>query len=163
MKINLRQSFQTGIASSVVHTFFVLIGFNAMLAGIISKLFVKKPSGPMPEAAYFIIYCLLLAILTGYIAARKNKGGKIGSKLLSGSLGGSALALGSLPILLILAALVTREVDPRLYLPQLSQDFMKATLLQLQPVTGIIANIGLFIIGGCAGALLDQLGRFRSL
>ena len=159
----VRQSVQTGISSGIVHTFFLLIGFNAMLGTIFANIVKVKQTGPIPKPVFLLVYCILLALLTGYAAARKLKSEPTSRRLLSGLVSGAVLGAVTLPVDIVFALLVIDKIDPRLYLSMLSQNFMSASLFNLSPFVGVAANFVVFLVGGFLGALLGQLGRLQVL
>lgn len=160
---SLRKSFQNGITTGVVQTFFVLIGFNAMLAGTIAKLVKVKPVDTVPAAGFLVLYCVLLAAIIGFSSGRKTRTESAPRRLIHGLMSGLGLAVVTLPVHVLLAVLVIDRVDPRVYFPQLSQPFMQVSLLSLPPFAGVAANAGIFIAAGCFGAALSLIGNIAAL
>lgn len=159
----LRQIIQPGVTAGIVHTFFVLIGFNAMLGNLFASILKVKQTSPIPQPVFLLIYCVLLAIFTGYTTARKSNRESAWSSLLAGAVGGVSLGVVTLLVNSVLALLVINEIDPRLYLSMLSKEFNNATLFNLSPFLGVAANFGVFLGGSVLGALINQVGKLPGL
>jgi ABC-type branched-subunit amino acid transport system permease subunit len=159
----LRTAFRGGVTASVVQTFFVLIGFNAMLAGILAKILKVKSTGTVPAAGFVVLYCVLLAAIVGFAAARKARSENPVQRLLHGLSSGFGLAIGTLLVNAVFAILVLSQTDPRVYLPQLSLPFMSVTLFNLPPFAGVAANAGIFLAAGGLGAALSLVGDIQTL
>jgi branched-chain amino acid transport system permease protein len=161
--VSLRKAFQTGITASVIQTFFVLIGFNAMLASILAKIVNVKQAGDVPGAVFILVYCVVLAALVGFVTAQRVRLEQPARSLVHGLAGSLGLAAGTLPVEIVLAFLVMNKVDPRVYMPELSQPFMQVTLFNLAAFTGVAANAGVFLISGLLGAALSLLLNLKAV
>jgi len=159
MKTLIRQSIRTGITFGIVQIFFVLIGFNSMIAVLLAKLSGIKNPGDIPAVKFYIIYTVLLGLWVGIAALSKKKSlpfiqfltASFSASLMTGILSG-VLDIG-------LAIILVKKVFIRDFLTVLSFDFIKATLFGLSPVSGILATIGLIVGGALVGSILIFLNR----
>ena len=155
MKAHLRQSLQTGLIFAIVHIFLVLIGFNALIGTLLSKISGVPLVGNLPAARFMALYTLLLALWAGLAASKRMKGKSISGSVALGAAAGFVLGLVAFLFSLGIAWFLINKVDFRQYLAVLSFDFIRATLFNLPPLTGAFATLGLFLGGAALGGLIN--------
>lgn len=157
MKNTLRTSLSSGAVFGVIHLFLVLIGFNTLIGTLLSRLVGNRFSGDFPPVGSLVVYTLLIAVFSGWAAAKKTSSDALSRNLVAGAAAGLVTGVCAFLLNLALGWLLTNKVDFRQYLAYLSFDFIRATLYQLPPLPGALTALGLFLSGGAVGGLLRGL------
>jgi len=163
MKTTIRQSIRTGVTFGIVHTFFILIAFNSMIAVMLAKISGIKNPGEIPEAKFYIAYTLLMGLWVGIAALNKKKSLSFGTKILSSFSTGLTVAVLAGLLDVILSVILVKKVFIRDFLSVLSFDFIKATLLGMTPVNGTLATMAFILIGALAGSCLVILNNLKAV
>jgi branched-chain amino acid transport system permease protein len=161
MKTLIRQSIRTGIIFGIVHIFFVLIGFNILLATLIAKLTGVVKPGAIPAPVYLILYTLLIGLWIGIAAVKKKDELKFGQKFLLSWLAGLVAGIMTGFLNGAMALLLVNKINARDVLTVLSFDFIKGTLFGLPPMEGILLTILCFASGSALGGALAALWKFK--
>lgn len=163
MKTLIRQAVRTGVTFGIVHIFFILIGFNAMIGILIAKISGIKQPGVIPAPVYLILYTVFLGLWAGISSLNKKDSLKAGQKILLSLLTG--LVVGIIAGLLnsVLSVLLVNKIFARDVLTVLSFDFIKGTLFGLPPIQGIFLTVLLLTASGVLGGLLVAFWTARPI
>jgi branched-chain amino acid transport system permease protein len=153
-KSAIRQSLNIGVVFGIVHTFCLLIGFNAMLGSLLVKIVGQKSDASAPTVSSLIAYIVVMGIWAGIISARRQPEASSKERILSSILTGLSLGLVAALSAGILQILLANKINPRNILSYLSFPFMKACLFKLGQM-GILANFAVFFASVLVGGLLS--------
>lgn len=159
----IRSGLRTGFIFGMVVIFIFLIGFTGTGANLVAKLVnASVPPNTLPPLGFFITFMVLMGLLCGVVSINEELSSSWSQSLLAGAMAG--LVNGALASILgyIMGVLLANNLDPRVYLISLSPMLIKYYLMNLSPLSGALANLGLFLGCGIAGSLLAALFRKRA-
>ena len=163
MKTLIKQAIRTGVTFGIVHTFFILIGFNVLLGIMFAKLAGIKQPGAIPAPQFLIYYTLLIGLWAGVAALQKKEGVKFSNKVLLSGVAGFTTALFAGLLNTGLSILLVNKINARDVLTVLSFDFIKGTLFGLPPLQGILMTVVYVLVGSLVGGVIVGVLKLQSV
>jgi ABC-type branched-subunit amino acid transport system permease subunit len=155
MKFNLRKHANTGIIFGIVLVFLALIGFTTVMSSIIGNLLGYSSMSKIQPISHLIILQILFGLWCGYASSKKNEASSYKSAAISGVTSGlvAGILLGSFTF--IVGAINASGMDIRVYLAELSSQFVTYLNFQQPPMIGAFLHIVLLGLAGLLGGLLN--------
>jgi ABC-type branched-subunit amino acid transport system permease subunit len=158
----IRSGVRTGFTFGLVVVFIFLIGFTATGAGLVAKLVnANIPPNTLPSLGFFIAFTGLIGLWCGAAAVNKEISSSWGDSLLAGGFAGLISGVLAGILAYVFGLLNANKIDPRVYLVSLTPTLIQMFLMNLSPLSGALANLGLFLGCGVVGGLLAALFRQR--
>ncbi len=153
MNTSLRKSIRPGATIGIVHIFFVLIGFNMLVAILFARVSGVKQPDAIPAPVYLMAYSITMGIWAGVAAAQKRKQ-EFRQVAFAGCVAGGFAGIMAGLLEFGLAIILVKNINVRDVLTVLSANFIKGTLFGMQPAMGVMVTVMLFALGGTLGGAL---------
>ena len=161
MKTTLKQALRSGLTFGIIHIFFVLIGFNALVGILFARLTGVKQPGDIPAPLYLAAYTLLLGIWAGVTACAKKREFSFKQKLRVSASAGVSAGVTAAVFNLFLLVILSNDANVRNVFSVLSASFIKGTLFSLPPLAGLLLTSLLLVMGSLLGGALAGLWHKR--
>jgi branched-chain amino acid transport system permease protein len=155
MNTNTRKSVNSGVVFGIVMLFLALIGFTTVLTSLIGSILGNKSISSHQPLSYLIILQVLFGIWCGYAASRKIEGHDLKKSLVSGAISGAAAGLFMVLFVMIFGSINATGTDIRVYLTNLSDDYVTYLSMNQTPIVGSILHLVIFIAASVLGGLLQ--------
>ncbi len=153
---SLRYGVNTGITFSVVLVFMILIGFTVTGAALVSKaLGTPIAQSALPEVIDFVIFLIIIGLLGGITAARRENASYLAATVSGLSMGIISGILTGI-VAYILGTVYANGIDLRTYLSEVSPEDIRFLNFDLGPATGSLVLLGILSASGAIGGLIAK-------
>jgi ABC-type branched-subunit amino acid transport system permease subunit len=157
MDTYLRKGIRTGVILGIIVVYMLLIGFPIILSTILGNLLNAETSSAVGNSTGYLTLMALIGLITGIAASGSGKSLSWGRTALSGIVAGAITGVFGSIFMFIVGQISLSGIDFRTYLAQLSPETIGLYLYDRQPIGAAVFNLGLFILSGLIGALLNSL------
>jgi branched-chain amino acid transport system permease protein len=150
----LRKNANTGIILGIIVVFLALIGFTTVLTAIIGNLLGYSSLSKVQPISHLIILQLLLGLWCGYSSSKKSEANGLKDAAAIGAINGLVAGAMMGLFVLIIGLINAAGVDIRVYLAQLSTEFVTTLHFRQPPILGALMQLGILTAAGLLGGVL---------
>ncbi|MDZ7739071.1 MAG: hypothetical protein U5K32_08415 [Bacteroidales bacterium] len=149
---------RSALIAGLINTLVILLGLTGLAGTLVSGWFGLSSQRP---GAWLLL--LLVAYWAGARATNRPRAETWREALSAGLVAGLSHGLLVGAIIWLLSGLVSRGMDVRTYLAQISPEAMRLLTFGLAPSAAAVVSSALILVGGLSGALLSYAYRLYGL